>query len=295
MSTQTVVAPGTGAAAVPWYKEVTGDQWRTLFAAKFGWMLDAFDFLLYVMAIGQLKQYFGFNDATAGLLGTITLITSATGGILFGLIADRFGRTRALMGTVIVFSVCSLGASTSQTLLQLMLWRAVLGIGMGGEWASGAVLVNETWPAHLRTRAVSIMQSGWALGYILAAVVASLVLGSSAFGANAWRVLFAIGVLPALFVLWIRRSVPEPAAWTRNRNAPRRNPFAVLFSAELRTRTLLATLLSTVVQFGYWGLFFWLPSFLARPVAQGGAGLTIVRSMAYIVPMQIGAYLGYLS
>jgi MFS family permease len=176
-----------------------------------------------------------------------------------------------------------------------MLWRAVLGIGMGGEWASGAVLVNETWPAHLRTRAVSIMQSGWALGYILAAVVASIVLSSSAFGGNAWRVLFAIGVLPALFVLWIRRSVPEPAAWTRTRGAPRRNPFAVLFSAELRKRTLLAVLLATVVQFGYWGLFFWLPSFLARPVAQGGAGLTIVKSMAWIIPMQIGAYLGYLS
>jgi MFS family permease len=96
-------------------------------------------------------------------------------------------------------------------------------------------------------------------------------------------------------VLWIRRSVPEPQAWSRTRGAPRRNPFAVLLGPELRRRTVLAVLLATVVQFGYWGLFFWLPSFLARPVAQGGAGLTIVRSMAWIVPMQIGAYLGYLS
>ncbi len=296
MSTvHTAAPPGGPAPTVPWYREVTPVQWRTLLAAKFGWMLDAFDFLLYVMAIGQLKTYFGFNDATAGLLGTITLLTSATGGILFGLIADRFGRTRALMGTVLIFSFCSLGAATSQTLLQLMIWRAVLGIGMGGEWASGAVLVNETWPAHLRTRAVSIMQSGWALGYILAALLASAVLGSAPFGTNSWRLLFALGVLPALFVLWIRRSVPEPAAWTRTRSAPRRNPFAVLFSPALRRRTILAVLLTTVVQFGYWGLFFWLPSFLARPVVQGGAGLTIVRSMAYIIPMQIGAYLGYLS
>jgi MFS family permease len=296
MSTQTI-ASESQSATQPWYKEVTGTQWRTLLAAKFGWMLDAFDFLLYVMAIGQLKTYFGFNDATAGLLGTITLLTSASGGLLFGLIADRFGRTRALMGTVLIFSFCSLGAATSSTLLQLMIWRAVLGIGMGGEWASGAVLVNETWPAHLRTRAVSIMQSGWALGYILAAIVASAVLSSETLGANAWRWLFAIGVLPALFVLWVRRSVPEPEAWTRAQQVkgPRRNPFAVLFSSELRKRTILAILLATVVQFGYWGLFFWLPSFLARPLEQGGAGLSIVRSMAFIIPMQIGAYLGYLS
>ena len=223
MSTQTI-ATTPQSPTQPWYKEVTPQQWRTLLAAKFGWMLDAFDFLLYVMAIGQLKTYFGFNNATAGLLGTITLLTSASGGLLFGLIADRFGRTRALMGTVLIFSFCSLGAATSSTLLQLMIWRALLGIGMGGEWASGAVLVNETWPAHLRTRAVSIMQSGWALGYILAALVASAVLGSDALGDNAWRWLFAIGVLPALFVLWVRRSVKEPEAWTRTRqaNAPRR-------------------------------------------------------------------------
>jgi MFS family permease len=296
MSTQTI-PKDSPALAIPWYREVTPQQWRTLLAAKFGWMLDAFDFLLYVMAIGQLKTYFGFNDATAGLLGTITLVTSATGGLIFGWVADRFGRTRALMGTVLIFSFCSLGAATSNTLLQLMLWRAMLGIGMGGEWASGAVLVNETWPAHLRTRAVSIMQSGWALGYILAAVVASIVLGAESLGANAWRWLFAIGVLPALFVLWIRRSVPEPEAWTRTRksDAPRRNPFGVLFSKGLRRRTILAIMLSTSVMFGYWGLFFWLPSFLGRPIEQGGAGLTIVRSMTWIISMQIGAYLGYLS
>src|SRR5262249_58776538 len=111
----------------------------------------------------------GVGDDMAGLLGTITLLTSAAGGLLFGVIADRIGRTRALMATIVIFSFCSLGAATSQNLLQLALWRAVLGLGMGGEWASGAVLVSETWPAQHRGKAISIMQSGWALGYILAA------------------------------------------------------------------------------------------------------------------------------
>jgi MFS family permease len=281
--------------SVPWYKGVTREQWRALAAAKLGWMLDAMDFLLYVMAIGQLKTYFGFNDATAGLLGTVTLVTSAVGGIVFGIVADRAGRTKALMATILIFSICSLGAATSQTLWQLMVWRILLGFGMGGEWASGAVLVSETWPAHLRVRAISIMQSGWALGYIAAALLAALVLGKMDLGPEAWRYLFAIGVLPALLTLWIRKKVKEPEAWQQRKAAKEkgRNAFAVLFGPEFRSKTLLATLLSACVQFANWGLFFWLPGFLARPVEQGGAGMSIVRSAGWIIPVQIGAYIGY--
>lgn len=285
----------TAASAPPWYHSITRDQWRALAAAKLGWMLDAMDFLLYVMAIGQLKSYFGISDATAGLLGTVTLITSAIGGIAFGVIADRVGRTRALMATILVFSVSSLGAATSQSLFQLMLWRLVLGFGMGGEWASGAVLVSETWPAEHRTKAIGMMQSGWALGYILAAVLAALVLDQQALGAEAWRYLFALGAIPALFTLWIRRRVREPEAWVARQRAraPRVNPFAALWSPSLRRNTVLATLLSACVQFANWGLFFWLPGFLGSPVERGGAGMTIVRSAAWIIPVQIGAYLGY--
>lgn len=283
--------------ALPWYRTVTPAQWRALAAAKLGWMLDAMDFLLYVMAIGELKRYFGFDDATAGLLGTVTLLTSAAGGIFFGVIADRIGRTRALIGTVLIFSFCSLGAATSQNLLQLMMWRVLLGIGMGGEWASGAVLVSETWPAEHRTKAISIMQSGWALGYIAATLLAALILDVLSLGDNAWRWLFAVGVLPALFTLWIRRSVQEPAAWLERKREAKRspNPFRVLFGPEYRRRTILATLLSACVQFANWGLFFWLPGFLATPVERGGAGMSIVRSAGWIIPVQLGAYAGYLS
>lgn len=281
----------------PWYRTITAEQWRVLFAAKAGWMLDAMDFLLYIMAIGQLKAYFGFDDATAGLLGTVTLIVSAIGGIVFGALADRLGRVRALILTVVIFSICSLGAATSQSLLQLLVWRLLLGFGMGGEWATGAALVSEHWPAEHRGKAVGIMQSGWALGYILAAVAAALILGTLDLGPEGWRWLFVVGALPATLTFWIQRRIPEPALWREQkaRSEKRGNPYAVLFGSHLRRRTVLASLLTAAVQFGYWGLFFWLPTFLGSPVEKGGAGLTIVKSMSWLIPVQIGAYFGYLS
>jgi MFS family permease len=288
--------PAVLSSAGPWYRTVTREQWRVLAAAKFGWMLDAMDFMLYAMALNQLRLYFAFDDATAGMLGTVTLVMSGVGGLTFGYVSDRFGRTRALMGTIMLFSLASLGAATSQSVLQLLLWRALLGIGMGGEWASGAVLVSETWPAALRNKAISIMQSGWAIGYILAAILAAAILSRPELGMEGWRWLFLAGVLPAFLTLWIRRHVHEPEAWSSHRATPaaQRNPFAVIFGPKLIGRTIRIILLGGAVQFGYWGIFFWLPPFLARPVDQGGAGLGI-GSLWWIIPVQVGAYLGYLT
>jgi len=202
-----------------------------------------------------------------------------------------------MMATILIFSFASLGAATSTTFLQLLLWRGLLGLGMGGEWATGAVLVSETFPPEHRNKAISIMQSGWALGYILAAVLAAAVLGTPALGRDAWRWLFVLGVLPALVTLWIRRRVREPDAWTRTRahSVPRKNAFRVIFGHELRRRTILVILLGSCVQFAYWGIFFWLPGFLARPIADGGAGMGVVRSLGWIIPVQVGAYFGYLT
>jgi MFS family permease len=290
------IAATASGTAVPWYRTVTREQWRVLLAAKFGWMLDAMDFMLYTMAVGQLRMYFGFGDDMAGLLGTVTLVMSGVGGAIFGYVADRFGRTRALMGTILIFSFASLGAATSQTVIQLMLWRAVLGIGMGGEWASGAVLVSETWPAHLRNKAISIMQSGWALGYMAASISAAIILGQPSLGADAWRWLFVVGVVPAFFTLWIRRYVREPESWaSKPQKTSGPNPFAVIFGPGLIRRTLLIIALGSAVQFANWGLFFWLPTFLARPIAQGGAGMGVVGSLPWIIPVQLGAYAGYLT
>jgi len=285
-------------ATTPWYRTITAEQGRVLAAAKVGWMLDAMDFMLYAMALGQLRAYFEFDDATAGFLGSVTLVMSGVGGLVFGYVADRFGRTRALMGTIVIFSLASLGASTSQSVLQLLFWRAVLGIGMGGEWASGAVLVSETWPPQHRNKAISIMQSGWAIGYIAAALLAAVILSNPDFGDEGWRWLFVAGVAPALFALWIRRNIPESPTWAA-RAKPKRdeamNPFKIIFGPKLIGRTLRIIALGGAVQFAYWGLFFWLPPFLSRPIEQGGAGMGVVGSLQWIVLMQVGAYLGYLT
>ncbi|HET9362422.1 MAG TPA: MFS transporter, partial [Vicinamibacterales bacterium] len=296
MDARVTTASTSAAPDVAWYRTVTREQWRVLLAAKFGWMLDAMDFMLYTMAVGELRTYFGFGDDMAGFLGTATLVMSGVGGAIFGYVADRFGRTRALMGTILIFSFASLGAATSQTVLQLLFWRSVLGIGMGGEWASGAVLVSETWPAALRNKAISIMQSGWALGYMMASISAAVILGAPSLGADAWRWLFVLGVVPAFFTLWIRRYVREPESWSRRRQTlgGAASPFAIFGPALIR-RTLLIIALGSAVQFANWGLFFWLPQFLSRPVAQGGAGMGIVGSLPWIIPVQLGAYAGYLT
>src|SRR4051812_28863892 len=217
-----------------WIRALTPVQRRALFAAMLGWMFDSMDFLIYTLAIGRLKTYFGFGDSTAGLLGTLTLISAAAGGLAFGVIADRIGRVKTLNITIAIFSICSLGAATSQSVVQLAIWRALLGIGMGGEWASGGVLVAETLPSEVRNKATSLMQSTWAIGAILAAALAGLFLDVLPLGPNAWRWLFAIGGLPALLIIWVQRSVPEPDVWKASKaaGATRGNPYRVLFGPE---------------------------------------------------------------
>src|SRR5262245_10696325 len=134
----------TTVATAPWYRTVSAQQWKALAAAALGWMLDAMDFVLYLMAIKTLQNPqtgFGFDNKAAGLLATVTLLTSAVGGMMFGYVADRVGRTRALMATILIYSLCSLGTATAQSFAQLLIWRSLLGFGMGGEWACAAVLV----------------------------------------------------------------------------------------------------------------------------------------------------------
>ncbi|MBL8150856.1 MAG: MFS transporter [Blastocatellia bacterium] len=276
--------------ATPWYKEISSEQWKTLFAAQLGWMLDAMDVMLYAFALTTLQKVFQMGSDKAGLVASLTLLASAFGGIGFGVVADKIGRKRALIITILIYSLCSAATATSGTFLELMLWRMLLGIGLGGEWSSGAVLVSETWPAEHRGKAIGIMQSGWALGYIAAALLSAFILPT-----YGWRILFLVGVFPAFLTVWIRRAVGESPIWLDSASKGSNSNLVEIFRGKLARKTLLAALLTASVLFAYWGLFTWLPGFLATPVEKGGAGMSVVKTATWIIPVQLGAFFGYIS
>ena len=273
------------------WPDVTGPQRRTLVAGGLGWLLDAMDVMLYSLVLSHLMRDLGMGKGTAGLLNSLTLLASAAGGLLFGVLADRVGRTRALMLSILVYSVASGACGLSTTILQLAIFRFILGLGMGGEWTTGAALIAETWPDRHRGKALGLMQSMWAVGEIVAAGVVAVVLPR--FG---WRAVFFVGVLPALLVFWIRRGVPEPQIWVRNREIPPpRGPLRTLLRPDLRRNALVATSMNACAMFGYWGLFTWIPAYLSLPVAEGGRGLDLMKTTTWLVVMGVGKWLGYVS
>ncbi len=277
-----------------WLTEATTVQKRALLAASLGWMLDAMDILLYSMVLAYMMKDLSMTQGTAGLMISLTLAASAVGGILFGILADRIGRARAMMASILIYSTFTAACGLSQTVLQLAVFRILLGLGMGGEWACGAALVAETWPAQHRGKAIAVMQSSWAIGYGLAAAVTWAVLPT--FG---WRGVFFAGILPALVVFWIRWYVPEPEIWQRTRSRiDRPSPLAglrVLWSSEHRRHVIVTTAANAGTMFAWWGLFTWIPPYLSLPVESGGAGLDIMRTSTWIILMQVGTWLGYVS
>lgn len=265
---------------------------RALVAASLGWLLDAFDVMLYALVLASLMSDLGMDRATGGLLGSLTLAASAAGGILFGILADRWGRTRALSLSILIYSVFTAACGAAQNVTQLAVFRLFLGLGMGGEWASGAALVSETWPAEHRGKALGLMQSCWAIGYGAAAIVTALVLPR-----YGWRAVFFVGVLPALFTLWIRRRVAEPALWQQSRARTTAAPqgLADVFRGGLASLTIALTLMNAATMFAWWGLNLWIPAYLSLPVAEGGVGLSAVVMSSFVVAMQVGMWFGYVT
>lgn len=274
-----------------WPREVTLPERRSLIAGSLGWMLDAFDVSLYGLVLAHLMRHFGMSQALGGLLNSLTLIASAVGGFLFGILADRVGRIRSLMASILIYSVASGACGLSDTVMQLAIFRFILGLGMGGEWTTGAALIAETWPAEHRGKALGIMQSSFAIGEIAAAVVAGLLLPR-----YGWRAVFFVGILPALLTVWIQRRVPEPEIWkTRIRKGTETvgRSLRLLWRADIRRNGVLATAMNACGMFGYWGLFTWIPAYLLLPTAQGGHGLSLVKTTAWLILMGVGKWLGY--
>src|SRR5437667_7191516 len=283
------------------FSQITSAQRRTLIAAALGWMLDAFDVMLYALVLAHIMRDLGMSKATAGGLGTLTLLASGIGGIFFGFIADRIVRKRALMLSILTYSICSFASGLATSVAMLAAFRFILGLGMGGEWNTGATLVAETWPTELRAKAISIVQSSWAIGYALAALVAGIVLHY----AN-WRMVFFVGILPALVILWIRKDVPESEMWLERHRLAERSPsaiaqdgskhagFARIFQPPFAKSTFALLFVNFFGMFAWWGLFTWMPPYLSLPVEQGGRGFGVMGATTLLVFLNLfGMFPGY--
>ncbi len=280
------LAPASASQSSFWTLAKEPFRRNALLAAAFGWMLDSMDVMLYSMVIPAAERDLHMTSGTAGFIMSLTLIAAAGGGIFFGFVADRLGRTRALSLSILIYCVFTGLCAFVHSVPQLAACRMLLGLGMGGEWAAGAALVAETWPTEHRAKALGIVQSAWAIGYALAALVVALVMPH--FG---WRAVFLVGLLPALVTVWIRRQVKEPEIW---RHAPEVST-GQLFRGPLARRTLIITSMNAASLFAWWGLFSWVPSFLSLPVWKGGHGLDILHTSSWTIVMQLGTFLGYIS
>ncbi len=248
-------------------------------------MLDAFDVMLYSIVLATLMREFSMSKTTAGLLNSLTLIASAIGSFGFGLLADRLGRRRMLSISILTYSVFTFACGFSTGVISLAICRFLLGLGMGGEWNSGATLVAETWPSAWRGRAIAMVQSSWAIGYAMAAVVAGLMLTRTS-----WRSVFFVGVLPALLVFWIQREVPEPELWRRQSQ----DRIAVDWGPVL-PRLLALLITNTFGMFAWWGLFTWIPAYLALPASQGGRNFNQFDFTTFLTILNLcGMFPGYL-
>jgi len=285
------IAPADDTGMFAWWRAADARARHAFVAASLGWMLDSFDVMLYSLVLASLIQdpTLQLSTAVAGQLGALTLLSAAAGGVVFGVLADRIGRKQALMAAVLIYSIFTAACGLVQNVAQLAICRILLGFGMGGEWATGVALVSETFPARHRGKALAFVQSSWAIGYGLAALVNLLVM--PVWG---WRGVFFVGVLPALFTLWIRRKVEEPELWRRTPDAAR-GRISELFTPARARVTLFIILMNACCLFGWWGLNLWVPAYLNLPPERGGVGLTSSAMSWFVIAMQVGMWFGYVS
>src|SRR3974390_456070 len=275
-----------------WIFDLTPDERSTLIATFGGWGLDGMDVMIYSFVIPTLIAAWNMTQAQAGLLGTVALLISSVGGWLAGLLADRYGRPRILQLTILWFALFTFLSGFTNSFWQLLVIRGLQGLGFGGEWAVGSVLMGEAIRAEYRGKAVGTVQGGWAVGWAVTAI-SYTVLFSVLPAATAWRAMFWIGILPALLVFYIRRNVPEPEVFhqTREREAAigRGSRFLEIFSPAVLKITFLTALLATGVQGGYYAITTWLPTFLKT-----ARGLSVLNTGGYLFVVIVGSFVGYM-
>ena len=293
----------------PTLRGVSPYQWLVLVVAWLGWVFDSMDATIYALVLQPALHDLLAGTAHGGevpaesiawyggIIFSIFLVGWAAGGMLFGVIADRFGRTRTLIFTILIYAVFTGLAALSTTWWQLALYRFLTALGIGGEWAAGAALVAEAWPEDRRVRAAGILQSAWAAGFLFAALI------NLAIGRHGWRLMFLVGVVPAVVALFVRWWVREPERWVRAKERERRagavRParLAELFRPEHRRATLVGSGLAFVAVAGLWGATNWTPTLVrALPALRGMESGRLIDYISYAtMALNIGALAGYLA
>lgn len=274
-----------------WIKHLNKTERSTMTGCFLGWTLDALDVQIFSFVIPTLMLTWHINTSQAGVLGTVTLLLSAVGGWLSGFAADRFGRVRVLQVTIFWYALFTFLSGFAQNYEQLFICRALQGFGFGGEWATGAVLIGEVVRKEYRGRSVGIVQSGWAVGWGLAALLFGLFFSIMP-EAIAWRALFWIGLAPALLVFWVRRHVPESHLYLgqqRNRKEHAESSgLLAIFGPEYLTTTLRVSALATGSIGGSYTFLIWLPTYLKTT-----RGLSVIGTTGYTFVMIAGAFVGF--
>lgn len=305
------------AAAVPWYRALTASQWRTLAAANLGWLFDGFETYALLLTVAPAMHAllapseFAHIPAYAGAVVAITLLGWGIGGFCGGIFADYFGRKRTMIYAILCYALLTGLTALSFNWISFAILRFLVGIAIGSEWSTGTSMMAELWPERARGKGAGLMQCGLGIGFFLASFLWLFVGG---FGPQAWRLMFLVGILPALLTLWIRTAIDESAAWrltdARRRDArARKNAGAGLSAderaltrftladlfAEPQTRrhTILAFLMSLSTTLAWWGISSWVPPFVAAAAA--GAGLPGAQWASYAgMTYNLGAIVGYI-
>lgn len=272
-----------------WYRDLDKQERRTFWSCKIGYGLDGMDTQMLSFVIPTLIALWGIGTGEAGLIHTLTLLASAAGGWVAGILSDRIGRVLTLQLTVLWFAFFTFLCGLAQNYEQLLIARTLMGFGFGGEWTAGAVLIGEVIRARDRGKAVGLVQSGWALGWGVTALLYAL-LFSVLPPEYAWRALFLLGLLPALFVLFVRRLVKEPEVYQRAKalESGEKTSFHEIFAPGMLSITLRASLLTTGALGGYYAITSWLPTYLKTE-----RHLSVLGTGGYLAMVILGSYVGY--
>ncbi|ALL68749.1 Sialic acid transporter (permease) NanT [Paraburkholderia caribensis MBA4] len=272
-----------------WFSEISGNERRTFWACFGGWALDSLDVQMFSLVIPAIIAEWSINRTQAGLVSGVTLVASALGGWIAGMLSDRLGRVKTLQWTVAFFSVFTFLCAFAQNYPQFLVLKTLQGFGFGGEWAAGAVLMAETIRNEHRGKAMGSVQSAWAVGWGAAVLLYALMF-SLLPGDTAWRVMFGIGIVPALLILYVRRGVQEPAAPAHARQQERTpGVVAGIFSPQVLRMTMIGALLGVGAHGGYYALMTWLPTFL-----KSERHLSVLSTGGYLAVVIVAFFCGCL-